>query len=290
MASPDKNKSLRVTGKLAYGCTDLSTDWPHGGTGLGLVGSVFFEPPSGVVRIQRPENNTTEVLLYVGGDATLGASVEGWDDTVAGGVLAPLFPARRELDAGRVVLEWPGSTDPDDATQVTSSVSRPIRFYAATKKIVDTTIGEPNSFVADGFVVGMTLTVGPGFDNSGTYTITAVTATEITVAESLVNEGPVTSLGSGDEELTINATMDPDGARTATLPGQLVPTLEPLVFSALNPARPSLIIYNAAPMLEASARLRLSSIRTLSVPLMFLGTPDATGRVAAQGRLADLEL
>ena len=190
MASIDKNKSLLVTGSLSYGCTNLALDWPHGGTGLGLCGSIYFEPPAGVIRLKQPENNTTEALLYVGGDASLGCSLEGWDDTVAGGVLAPLFPSRREVNS-RVVLEWPGTT------------------------------------------------------------------------------------GTG---------------RTFRGVGSLVPLLSPLVFTAKSPARPSVIIYKAAPLIELSARLQKSSIRPLRVPLVFVGTPDATGRVAAQGRIGDLEL
>lgn len=191
MASPDTTKSLMVTGQLAYGCTDLATAWPHGGTGLGLVGSLFFEPPEGVVRLVAEEDNATHALLYVGGDAVLGASLEGWDDSVAGGVLGPLFPSRLEHASGRYVLEWPGST------------------------------------------------------------------------------------GTG---------------RTQLLPGSTVPLLSPLVFTATNPEHPSLILYKAAPLIEASTRLRLSSVRTLSVPLLFVGTPDGTGRVAALGRLTDLSL
>ena len=190
MASVDKNKSLLVTGSLSYGCTNLALAWPHGGTGLGLCGSIYFEPPAGTIRIGQPEHNTTEALLYVGGDAALGVSMEGWHDSVADGQLAALFPSRREV-SGRVVLEWPGVA------------------------------------------------------------------------------------GSG---------------RTYRGVGSIVPVLSPLVFTATNPTHPSVILYEAAALIEASARLRLSSYRTLSVPLLFVGTPDATGRVAAQGRLTDLEL
>jgi hypothetical protein len=181
VATADKNKSLLVTGTLAYGCTALGFGThPHGGTGLGLVGSIYFEPPSGVIAIRAPEDGRTRALLYTGGDAVLGASIEGWDDTVAGGVLAPLFPDSSQAN-NRVALEW--------------------------------------------------------------------------------NENDA---------------------------GKLVAELGPVVFSPTNTEHPAVILYNGIAFIEASARLRLSSIRTLSVPILITGKPDAAGRVAAMGRLTDL--
>lgn len=38
----DSRKILRVPGRFAYGCTDLSLAWPHGGTGLGVVKQVAW--------------------------------------------------------------------------------------------------------------------------------------------------------------------------------------------------------------------------------------------------------
>lgn len=38
----DNRKVLRVPGRLAYGCTDLSLAWPHGGTGLGSIRQVAW--------------------------------------------------------------------------------------------------------------------------------------------------------------------------------------------------------------------------------------------------------
>lgn len=185
MADPNVNAALLVTGRLAYGCTDLSEPWPHNGTGLGLVGSIFWQPPSGQVRLPAEEDGGTRAILYTGGDAVLGASVEGWDDSAAGGVLAPLFPSSRTAGS-RVVLEWPG----DDLA-----------------------------------------------------------------------------------------------------PGGMFPALEPLVFTPTNQAEhPALIVYRAIVCLEASAQLRLGSYRYLSVPVLCVGTPDDEGRVAAMGRLSDLEL
>lgn len=107
MAEPNENLSLLVTGQLAYGCTDLTAEWPHGGTGLGLVGSIYWQPPSAHVRLPAEEDGATRAVIYTGGDGVLGASVEGWDDSASGGVLAPLFP-RTDLNADgtRTVIRW----------------------------------------------------------------------------------------------------------------------------------------------------------------------------------------
>jgi len=182
MATADKNKSLLVTGQLAVGCTALGFGThPHGGTGLGLVGSIYFEPPSGVIRIEAPEDNRTRALLYTGGDAVLGASLKGWDDTTAGAVLSKLgFPTVSTANS-RYVLQW--------------------------------------------------------------------------------NENDA---------------------------GKLVAELGPVVFSPINTEHPAVILYNGIAFIEASSRLRLSSVRTLSLPFLIVGKPDAQGRVAAQGRLTDL--
>lgn len=37
MATHDVRAIRRVPGRLAFGCTDLTLAWPHGGTGLGVV-------------------------------------------------------------------------------------------------------------------------------------------------------------------------------------------------------------------------------------------------------------
>jgi hypothetical protein len=41
-AGHDPRKVMRVPGRLAYGCTDLTAVWPHGGTGLGSVRQVAW--------------------------------------------------------------------------------------------------------------------------------------------------------------------------------------------------------------------------------------------------------
>ncbi|MCO5167877.1 MAG: hypothetical protein M9894_16155 [Planctomycetes bacterium] len=186
MAAVDVNRSLFVTGKLAYGCTDLSAEWPHGGTGLGLTSTVFWAPPVGAVRLTAEEDGASRAVLYTGGDAVLGAVVESWEDSVAGGVLSALFPNTSPTGGNpdRLLIRWPGA------------------------------------------------------------------------------DVPV---------------------------GGLLPSLGPLVFTPRNHREhPALVVYDAICLIEASAQLRLSAYRSLWVPCLFLGRPDAAGRVALMGRLEDL--
>lgn len=182
MASPDENKSYLVSGRLAYGCDNLSTEWPHGGTGLGLVGSIYLEPPGGVIRLPAEDlGGASSAVIYVGGDAVLGASVENWDDAASAGVLSAVFPNVTTINT-RHRIDWPAT------------------------------------------------------------------------------------------------------------PGTQPTALEPLVFTPRDSTHPGLILYKAVPLLEESARLWLSSYRFLRVPLLFLGLADASDRVAAMGRLSDLQL
>lgn len=102
---------------------------------------------------------------------------------------AVFFPGLRAI---RWFVQYTG-TGLEHARPITSSTSRPLRFYTSDDTIRDVTIGAPHSFIDDGYKVGMTLTIPEGFTNSGTYTVTAVTATEISVAENLTDEGPITS-------------------------------------------------------------------------------------------------
>lgn len=79
MGAGSPHNAYSATGRLAYGCTDLSAAWPHGGTGLGLTSSVKFAPPSGAVFLGAERDSTTRKVLYVGGDASLGARLVDWD-------------------------------------------------------------------------------------------------------------------------------------------------------------------------------------------------------------------
>ena len=79
----------------------------------------------------------------------------------------------------------------------TNSGAISLTFVNATKKI---TRGS-GSFVTDGFVVGNKITTDAAL-NPGPFTISAVSALEITVNEAVANEGPVTKTVTSDDELT----------------------------------------------------------------------------------------
>ncbi len=53
---------------------------------------------------------------------------------------------------------------------------------------------------------------------------------------------------------------------------------------------PSLLLYKAIPLVAMQAELRLTVLRELSVPVIFLGVRDSSSRVASMGLLSDLSL
>ena len=104
MGSPDTNTAYLVAGRLAYGCTSLATAWPHGGTGLGLVGSIFVFPPSASKALLAEETNSASEVLWLGGDLTVSLTANGWENDA----LAFLNP-NSSMVSTHVVVEWPGS-------------------------------------------------------------------------------------------------------------------------------------------------------------------------------------
>jgi len=122
VASPDTNTSLLATGRLAYECTDLSLAWPHGGTGLGLVGNVILFPPSGYVRHKDEATNSTDVIQYTGGDLIVSCVIEGWDDDAHRAIYPNTDPG-----VSREVIRWPG-TDYLPGTRVGAKALEPLVF------------------------------------------------------------------------------------------------------------------------------------------------------------------
>ena len=85
--------------------------------------------------------------------------------------------------------------DAGAATQVTAAGGRTLTFA----DVDDTVTASSGDFVADGYKPGMSLVVAGTTSNNGTYVITAVTATVITVeADDFVNEGPLSSTATLD--------------------------------------------------------------------------------------------
>lgn len=84
---------------------------------------------------------------------------------------------------------------PDAATQVTAAGGRTLTFADAT----DTITASSGDFTTEDFQVGQTLTVAGTSSNNGTYQITALTATVITVeAGDLADEGPLSATATLD--------------------------------------------------------------------------------------------
>jgi hypothetical protein len=104
MGSPDPNSSYLVSGRLAYGCTNLSTAWPHGGTGLGLVGEVNVFPQSLSDPLLQEETNSASEVLWLGGDVVVSFTAHNWDVAA----LAFLFP-NSSASNGHTVVDWPGT-------------------------------------------------------------------------------------------------------------------------------------------------------------------------------------
>jgi len=83
---------MDVPGRLAYGCTDLTASWPHGGTGMGFVDKTWVEIDSPVyplVAMEYGGEGVDEIAL--GGRALIRCVLRD-DDTDALGV-APLNSA-----------------------------------------------------------------------------------------------------------------------------------------------------------------------------------------------------
>ncbi len=76
-----------------------------------------------------------------------------------------------------------------DGLSLTASGGRTLQWDTTA----DTITASTGSFHTDGYAVGDKLIVTGTSSNNGTYTITSLTATVITVAENLVNEGPLSA-------------------------------------------------------------------------------------------------
>ena len=107
MGAPDGDTGQLSAGRLAYGCTDLSTAWPHGGTGLGLVGQVFLIPQRRWAALPAEETGAAVEVIWLGGDVVVGFTLEGWDEDA----VAVLHP-NTSTSSSRTIVEWPGTDVP----------------------------------------------------------------------------------------------------------------------------------------------------------------------------------
>lgn len=106
-SSVDGDASVFSSGKLAYGCSNLATAWPHGGTGLGLVGQVFLYPQKKWAGLIQEETNSESEVLWLGGSLVVGLTLEGWDEDA----MAVLHP-NTATSSSRTIVEWPGTDVP----------------------------------------------------------------------------------------------------------------------------------------------------------------------------------
>ena len=104
MGSPSANAGVLSGGRLAYGCTNLATAWPHGGTGLGLVGQVSIFPQSRWAAIEQEETNSPVEVQWLGGGVVVGLTLETPDDAA----LAALNPGG-SLSGSSATVSGPGS-------------------------------------------------------------------------------------------------------------------------------------------------------------------------------------
>lgn len=120
MGSVDENLAFEVSGKLAYGCSDLSTAWPHGGTGLGLVGATFLSPPSLTAYLPAEETNAAANVLHLGGDLVASFTVRAWDNDA----LNVMFGSTALSGSDRIVI-FPASGVGSAITTLTNLVFTP---------------------------------------------------------------------------------------------------------------------------------------------------------------------
>lgn len=89
MTAYDPRLVRRVPGRLAYGCTNLASVWPHGGTGLGLVrGVVYREYGADYPVTVEAKGGAPVEYLRRGVIVGIGGILRGWDDDA----LSLLFP------------------------------------------------------------------------------------------------------------------------------------------------------------------------------------------------------
>ncbi len=91
-------------GRLAYGCTNLATAWPHGGTGLGLVGVCEIVPQQAYRVLTAEETGSAVEVLWLGGDVVAYFTAMGWDND-AQAVIHP----NSDQSSGHTIVKWPGT-------------------------------------------------------------------------------------------------------------------------------------------------------------------------------------
>lgn len=113
MGAVDQNAAFFASGRLSFGATALGTidTWPHtGGTGLGLVGSIYIIPQRRWRGLVQEETGSASEVQWLGGDVVVGFTARQWDQDAK----RFIFPNTTTVSSERVI-EWPGSTIPPGA-------------------------------------------------------------------------------------------------------------------------------------------------------------------------------
>lgn len=127
MSTLDVGAALEVPGRLAAGCTSLSTAFPHGGTALGFVGEIVavVDAPVRIVRYEEHGHEFAEVVSAGEAWAIMG-TLRSWDDAAL--ALYALNSAAGTTTQRRVVTA-PGS---NRAGYLFSGRSTPLVFTPET--------------------------------------------------------------------------------------------------------------------------------------------------------------
>lgn len=89
MATPDARSILRVPSRLCFSPANLSNDYPHGGTAMGVVARMAFKPGITTSEIIAEEfGNTSVEAVYCGENAVFACYLRGWDNDA----LQKMFP------------------------------------------------------------------------------------------------------------------------------------------------------------------------------------------------------
>jgi len=101
VGAPDVSAALRNSGRLSINPTNLATDWPHGGTGLGSVAEVSVAPNVIAESISAEEFGTIVEALELGQSWTFGAFLRNVTDSA---VLTTLFGDTSAGTSGRKIV------------------------------------------------------------------------------------------------------------------------------------------------------------------------------------------
>lgn len=126
MGAENISAILEVKGSLCINPTDLSADFPHGGTSLGLVRAISVLPNQRSVPLTAEEyGGETVEEVELGRSWTLTAAVRSFDDDV----LALVFPnTEAGASTGSTVVNDPGTTDAERPGHLLSTRSVVLLF------------------------------------------------------------------------------------------------------------------------------------------------------------------